>query len=79
LVGNSFKGIWAERRNVVVDGETKEAIVGADYIRKSIYEPNAEVVEGFPQGLMPSYEGMISDEELTQIIEYIKSLGDDAQ
>jgi len=28
---------------------------------------------------MPSYEGMISDEELTQIIEYIKSLGDDAQ
>ena len=79
LVGNSFKGIWAERRNVIVDGETKEAIVGADYIRKSLYEPNAEVVEGFPQGMMPSYEGMISDEELTQIIEYIKSLGDDAQ
>lgn len=79
LVGNSFKGIWGKKRNVIVDGETKEEIVSAEYIKRSIYEPNAEVVEGFSAGLMPSYKDMISEEELNQIIEYIESLGENEQ
>lgn len=74
LVGNSFKGIWGKERQVLVDGEEKNVVVDADYIRKSIYEPNAEVVAGFSEGLMPSYEGMVSEEEVEHIIEYIKSL-----
>ncbi len=74
LVGNSFKGIWEQERQVLVDGEEKTVTVDADYIRKSIYEPNAEIVVGYNEGLMPGYEGMISDKEVEHIIEYIKSL-----
>jgi cytochrome c oxidase subunit 2 len=74
LVGNSFKGIWGQERQVLVDGEEKTVVVDGDYIRKSIYEPNAEVVVGYNEGLMPGYEGMVSDKEVDQIIEYIKSL-----
>jgi cytochrome c oxidase subunit 2 len=74
LVGNSFKGIWAQKRQVMVDGEEKTVTVGAEYIRRSVYDPNAEVVVGFSAGLMPSYKDMISEKELVQITEYIKSL-----
>jgi cytochrome c oxidase subunit 2 len=74
LVANSFKEIWGADRKVMVDGVETTVIVGAEYIRKSIYEPNAEVVVGYNSGLMPSYEGMVSEKEVDQIIEYIKSL-----
>lgn len=74
LVGNSFKGIWGQERQVMVDGEEKTVTVDADYIRKSIYEPSAEIVVGYNEGLMPAYKGMISDKEVEHIIEYIKSL-----
>ena len=63
------KGVTFALKGVIVNGETKEVIAGAEYITRSIYEPNAEVVEGFTSGLMPSYKGMISDEELKLIIE----------
>ncbi len=74
LVANSFKGIWSMKRQVMVDGEEQTVTVGAEYIRRSIYEPNAEVVVGYNKGLMPSYKDMISDKEVEQITEYIKSL-----
>ncbi|MFP4471374.1 MAG: cytochrome c oxidase subunit II [Bacteroidales bacterium] len=75
LVANSFKGIWGEQREVIENGEQQTVTVDADYIRESIYEPDAQVVVGFNEGLMPSYEGQISEEEMNHIIEYIKSLG----
>lgn len=74
LVGSSFKGIWGEDVDVMVDGEQKTVKVDADYIRESILHPNAKVVVGFNEGLMPPYEGQISDDEINQIVEYIKSL-----
>ena len=56
-----------EERNVTVDEE---------YIKRSIFEPNADVVKGFNQGLMLSYEGMVSEEEVNLIIEYLKELNE---
>lgn len=74
LVGNSFKGIWMENRQVIEDGEEKTVKVDAEYIKSSIYEPDKQVVVGFNSGLMPGFEGQISEEEVNQIIEYIKSI-----
>lgn len=74
LVGNSFKGIWGEQRQVLVDGEEQTVTVDEEYIRESIYEPNAKVVVGYNEGLMPAYTDQISDEEIDQFIEYLKSL-----
>ena len=74
LVGNSFKGIWGEQRQVLVDGEEQTVTVDEEYIRESIYEPDAKVVVGYNEGLMPAYTDQISDEEIDQFIEYLKSL-----
>ncbi len=43
------------------------------YIRQSIVNPRAKMVAGF-QPLMPTFQGLISEEGLLQLIEYIKSL-----
>lgn len=43
------------------------------YIRESIVNPRAKMVAGF-QPLMPTFQGLVSEEGLLQLIEYIKSL-----
>src|SRR6266550_7149796 len=51
-------------------------IVRADegYIRDSILLPNAQITAGY-DAVMPSFQGHITEEELLEIITYIKSLG----
>lgn len=73
LVGPTYKGLFGKTETVVTDGETREVVVDAAYIRKSILDPTADVVEGF-QPLMPSQEGMMTDEEIDAIIEYLKTI-----
>jgi cytochrome c oxidase subunit 2 len=50
-------------------------IVIADeaYIRESILSPAAKVTTGF-QPIMPTFQGLVSEEQLLALIEYVKSL-----
>lgn len=54
----------------------RTTVVKADdrYIHDSIVLPRQEIAAGF-QPVMPSYAGRVSEEELVQLIEYIKTLG----
>ena len=54
------------------DGRTIKA--DEAYIRESILNPNAKVVAGF-QPIMPTFQGLVTEEGVLQLIEYIKSLG----
>lgn len=74
LVGPSFKGIWEKPVTVITKGQERELIVDEDYIRRSIYEPDADVVKGYRGGQMLSYKDEISEEQLSNIVEFIKSL-----
>ncbi|MCK6597420.1 MAG: cytochrome c oxidase subunit II [Bdellovibrionaceae bacterium] len=47
--------------------------VDENYLRESILNPNAKIVKGFASGVMPSFQGQLSEDELSAIIEYIKS------
>ncbi len=47
--------------------------VDENYVRESILEPQAKVVAGF-EPVMPTYQGRLKDEEITAIIEYLKTL-----
>lgn len=47
------------------------------YIRDCILTPTAQVVAGY-QPLMPTFQGRISEDQLLEIIAYIKSLGNEA-
>jgi cytochrome c oxidase subunit 2 len=47
------------------------------YIRESIVNPQAKVVAGF-QPIMPTFQGLVTEEQLLQLIAYIKSLSQPA-
>ena len=53
-------------------GET--VTVDESYIRESILHPSAKVAAGY-QPIMPTFQGVVSEEQLLQLIEYVKSLG----
>lgn len=74
VVGPSFRGLWERKEVVIRDGVEVEITVDRNYMRKSLNDPNADIVKGFNKGLMISYEKTVSDEQLDQIIEYIKTL-----
>ena len=44
-----------------------------DYLRESILNPQAKLVDGFGP-IMPTFQGQVSEEQLVQLIAYIKSL-----
>lgn len=43
------------------------------YLRESILLPSAKVVQGY-ETLMPSYQGQVNEEQLVQLVSYLKSL-----
>ena len=54
-------------------GKSHEKFI-PEYIKSSIYDPNADIVEGFSKGLMLSYEGQLSEDDITNIVESLKSI-----
>jgi cytochrome c oxidase subunit II len=53
------------------------AVADESYIRESIVQPQAKIVNGFPP-IMPTFQGLVSEEQLLQLIAYVRSLGDAA-
>lgn len=51
----------------------KTVVADENYVRESILEPQAKVVLGF-QPVMPTFKGHLTDQEITAIIEYLKTL-----
>ena len=69
VVGPSMAGI-ATRAGTTIAGTSAE-----DYIRQSILEPDAHLVEGFPAGTMPQVWGdELSDEQLSNLVAYLLTL-----
>ena len=74
VVGPSFKGIYGAKHNVTTAGAKREVTVDDAYLKTAVYDPNTDVVDGYPPGLMKSYKGLITEKEITQINEYLKTL-----
>ncbi len=55
----------------LIGGTTVKA--DEQYIRNSILNPSAQVVEGF-QPIMPTFKGQVTEEQLNSLVAYIKSL-----
>ena len=54
------------------DGRTVDA--DDAYIRESILEPNAKIASGFEPNVMPVFKDQLTEENVIQLIAYIKSL-----
>lgn len=70
ITGPSFKGIFGQTAHF---SNAADAVVEENYIRESILNPSAKIVQGF-RDQMPTYKGILKDEEITDIIEFIKTL-----
>jgi cytochrome c oxidase subunit 2 len=68
--GPQLKGLFG-RTVHLQDGST--AVADENYIRESILNPQAKIVAGF-QPLMPTFQGVASEEQILQVIAYIRSL-----
>lgn len=77
IVGPSYKGIFGHKIIVVTNGKEREITVDEAYIKKSILDPEADLVKGFPKGTMISYKGQLTDQEIDKIAEYIKTLSEE--
>lgn len=72
-VGPLLVGLYGSQ----VELESGEVVnADADYIRRSILEPNAQIVAGYP-AIMPTYADQLEEAELMRLVEYISSLGSD--
>ena len=75
-VGPTFQGIWG-RNETVVTGKTEHAIVADEpYLRRSIMEPAADLVKGYP-AVMPPFAGVVTEPEVRLIIDFFRSGGKD--
>lgn len=70
LTGPTWQSAFGSQEQLA-DGST--VTVDENYIRESILNPNAKIVQGYGQ-VMPSYQGQLNDEQINAIIEYIKTL-----
>lgn len=71
-VGPTWQGLFG-REQTLSDGTT--VVVGYTYLRESIINTDAKVVEGFAPGVMPQdFAQRLSEEQIASIIAYIKTL-----
>jgi len=68
--GPSFQGIYGKTHSF---SNASPAEVNEEYIRESILDPSAKVREGYTDK-MNSYKGQLTDDEIWDLIEFIKSL-----
>jgi cytochrome c oxidase subunit 2 len=49
--------------------------VDENYVRESILDPSVKIVKGF-KPVMPTFQGIVSEEQLNALVAYIKSLSE---
>jgi cytochrome c oxidase subunit 2 len=68
--GPNLVGIY-NKPVLLEDGRTVTA--DENYVRESILNPTAKIVNGF-KPVMPTFQGIVSDEQLNALVAYVKSL-----
>ena len=64
----------AEHLTMTLPSRNGQTVVADEsYIRESILNPQSKLVEGY-QPLMPTFQGLVNEEALMSLIEYVKSL-----
>lgn len=79
-VGPSWKGIWGSTDHIpgwrpMAGSDAEPGVVGAEYIRQAILEPDVYLTPGYPNQMV-SYQGRLTERELLAITMFIKSLSD---
>src|SRR5436190_23936130 len=68
--GPVLEGLFGKTQTLL-SGES--IVVDEAYVRESILQPAAKIASGF-QPIMPTFQGLVTEEQLLELIEYVKSL-----
>ena len=70
--GPTWKALYRQKR-ALANGQ--EVVADEAYLRRAIVNPDAEIAQGFPKGMMPKdFTRKLSEEKLRAIIALIKSV-----
>ncbi|MBV9496737.1 MAG: cytochrome c oxidase subunit II [Acidobacteria bacterium] len=69
--GPNLAGVYGKP---VLLSDNTTATADDNYIRESILNPQAKIVQGFAP-VMPTFQGQVSEDELIKLLAYVKSLG----
>jgi len=72
--GPNLQGVFG-KPVLLEDGRT--VIADENYVRESILNPTAKIVSGF-KPVMPTFQGLVSDEQLNALVAYVKLLAQPA-
>lgn len=70
-IGPTFKGLYGSKITVLTKGTERTITADEEYIKRSVMEPGADIVKGYP-GIMPAIP--LTHEELEAIMEYLETL-----
>ena len=69
--GPSLEGLYNSQVRLA-DGRT--VLADDEYLRESIVNPQAKIVSGWDP-VMPTFQGQLTEEQISQLIAYVRSLG----
>ncbi|MBF0506397.1 MAG: cytochrome c oxidase subunit II [Nitrospirae bacterium] len=70
-IGPTFKGIFGRKTVILTNGKEREIVVDEDYIRRSVLQPAADIVKGYPN-IMPVIP--VTKDELDTIVATLEEL-----
>lgn len=74
VIGPGWGGMVGNE-TTLADGSTVK--IDETYLIEAIRNPDAQVVAGYPAGVMPSYDAMINEQDMSDIVAYLTSLQGD--
>ncbi len=69
--GPTFKGLYGSSVTVMTNGSERTITADEEYIERSVRNPGADVVKGYPN-IMPKIP--VTDAELKEIVDYLETL-----
>lgn len=69
--GPALEGLFGQEVQLA---SGQKVVADETYLRESILDPRAKTVAGF-EPIMPTFQGQVSEEQILQIVAYIKSIG----
>lgn len=69
-IGPPLTGLYGSTRTL---SDGRRVVADYDYLRQAILDPQAVTVSGY-EAIMPPYRGQLTEQEVIQLIEFIKTL-----
>lgn len=76
-IGPSLKGVCGSEVVVKTNGVKRTITVDRAYLRRSILDPQADVVDGFEPSMPTNFKTQLGDNKLDTILDYLDSIKDD--